>query len=229
MAEEFKPQPHPRHPQDTIRVKNPTNKDFEFFWEGLPHTVLALSEASMPRYLAVHYAKKMIVSIINSKIKKVKMGDQYVDSLRTDDPEIRRQLVPHILLYVEKYFVAPPKPERKPSEVVEVTPESYSIPADKRASSLKIELPESVEKLFGGIEELEKASPPEPVAETAPGAPKLPQGDVSSAEPTKEPTEGKKPKRSHQDLLNELTAMGIETTGQETSEELEQKILAGAR
>ena len=195
------------HPEDQIRVKNPTNLDFTFTWDSIPHTIKAGGEETYSRYLAVHYAKKMIVALVNARSRRVREGGTWKDTLRVDDVRVQKELLPHILLYVVKRFVEPISPERQRAQAEgEFDLEQFNVSEEKRASDLKIEIPkEEEEKIFG--QEIE--------------APKI-------AAPEKADDQGKpatKKKFTLEELQDEARANGIEITGEETKEELEGMIV----
>lgn len=219
------------HLQDLIRVKNPTNRDFTFHWDSLPHTIAAGEEATYPRWMAIHFAKKLIVAIINSKIEKVKVGDSWVDSLRTNDPAIQRKLAPYMLLYVVQRFAPPPKVDKAVTAKSEQKLEDYEIGDTERHIETKIELPEVskdvTEDIFSPT--FEEAPPEPPTTATTNETVKV------EAEPTPKDdllpevaTKGKPKQRSHQDLVNEARALGMELLASETDEQLEKRILEQA-
>jgi hypothetical protein len=217
------------NPQDLIRVKNPTNRNFKFYWDSLPHEIEAGAEATYPRWLALHYCKKLIVAIINSKIEKVKVGDSYTDSLRTSDPAIQRKLAPYILLYVVQRFAPPPKVEKQVTAKSEQKLEDYEVSDTERHVDTKFELPEVstdiTEDIFLPTGEDALSKPAE--ASTAGDTPQV------EAEPAPKddilPEATKKPKRrTHQELANEARALGLELMASETDEALEKRILEQA-
>jgi len=219
------------HPNDLIKVKNPTNRDFTFYWDSLPNTIAAGAEATYERWKAIHYAKKLIVAIINSKIEKVKVGEGYVDSLRTSDPAIQRKLAPYIFLYVVQRFVSPPKVEKVVTAKSEQKLEDYEIGDTERHIDTKFELPEVSKDLTEDIfSPTFQEAPSEPTT-----APTTDESLEVEAEPVlkddimPEVASGKKPKRrSHQDLVNESRALGLEMMAAETDEALEKRILEQA-
>ena len=220
--------PMENNPQDLIRVKNPTNRSFQFFWDSLPHSIEAGEEATYPRWLALHYCKKLIVAIINSKIEKVKVGESYVDNLRTNDPAIQRKLAPYILLYVVQRFAPPPKVEKAVTAKSEQKLEDYEIGDTERHIDTKFELPEVskdiAEDIFSGATE---EGFPEPAKAPTRGespqveAEPIPKDDIMPEAVTK----GKPKHRSHQDLANEARALGLEMMASESDEQLEKRIL----
>lgn len=206
------------HPQDLIRVKNPTNQDFTFYWDSIPHTINAGEEATYPRWMALHYAKKLIVSIINSKIQKVKIGERTVDSISTADPKIQQKLAPMILLYVYQRHIEQPKETKASIKSREFTLEEMQLSDKPRTVKNVIELPElegSESELFGPVIEETPAGEPDQKEE-------LP-GDLLPEVETK----GKK-KATLQELQLEAKAMGLEISAHDTYEELEKKVLSSS-
>lgn len=189
------------HPEDLIRVKNPTNQDFTFFWDSLPHVVRAGQEETFPRYLAVQYAKKMVVTLVNAKSRRVREAGTWRDTLRVDDPKIQRELIPHILLYVVKPFVESPPPAKMRGEAGEFDIEEYRVAQEKRKSDLEIDIPAGEEQKIFGLE------PPKGEDEESPKA-------------------GKKKEFTLEELQDEARANGHEVTGKETKKELEEVIIS---
>lgn len=230
------------HPNDLVRVKNPTNKDFTFTWDSIPKRIDAGEEQTMVRWLAVHYAKKIIVAIINSKITKVKVGERTVDSIRTNDPAIQAKLVPHILLYVVQRFVAAPKVEKKVTAASEFTVSEFEISEKERHVDTKIDLPALGESeasdIFGIPKELEQGfgeTPKEakqPAEETS--TPPEPIKEVTTDETIKEKEDilpdvstGKKARKKAtlSELTQEARALGIDYKASDDYATLESKIL----
>ena len=214
------------NPQDLIRVKNPTNRDFTFYWDSLPHSINAGEEATYPRWMAIHFAKKLIVAIINSKIEKVKVGDSYTDSLRTSDPAIQRKLAPYILLYVVQRFAPPPKVEKAVTAKSEQKLEDYEVSDTERHVDTKFELPEVstdiTEDIFSSTGEDALSKPA--TASTAGDTPQVeaeptPSGDIMPE------TKDKPKRRNHQELSNEARALGLELMATESDDDLERRIL----
>lgn len=58
-----------RRSMDTIRVYNPLDTTFSFMYDRYWHRVPAKSEKDFPRYLAMHFFKKISDEIINNKIQ----------------------------------------------------------------------------------------------------------------------------------------------------------------
>lgn len=54
-----------RKANDTIRVYNPTNKDYFIIWDGYKHRVPAKGTLDCPRYIAMTYRRDMVVQLIN--------------------------------------------------------------------------------------------------------------------------------------------------------------------
>jgi hypothetical protein len=94
---------------DTFEVYNPMDTDFKFMQDRYWHVVKAHETKEMPRYLAKHYAKKIVEFMINQQIQKEgeelkalrekQMGtafrDAYVENVevwdkvpRANDPEL---------------------------------------------------------------------------------------------------------------------------------------------
>lgn len=57
-----------RRSHDTIRVCNPTNQDFVVRWDNVSWKFKAGENRDVPRYIAEHYATKIVDSILMKKI-----------------------------------------------------------------------------------------------------------------------------------------------------------------
>lgn len=222
--------PQKNHSQDTIRVKNPTNQDFTFYWDSLPHTVRSGEEADMERWMAYHYAKKIIVAIVNSKITKVKEGDVYRDSLKTNDPNLSRKLLPLVLLYVVRRWIETPPVEKNKIDGREFSVENFEIGDKPRQVNQRIELESNLSGEETDPFNLVDVEPTkEPEAPTAPPEADVDlNADVPPSDSLKLTTPAKKP-RTLAELQAEARALELEITGQETKAELETKILEVSR
>ena len=113
-----------RKANDTIRVYNPTNKDYFIVWDGYKHRVPAKGTLDCPRYIAMTYRRDMVVQLINElsdkqraewEAERKKKGEaplnDYEKNLllfpkehRTDNPELVRAFSKEIWLGVVKEF-----------------------------------------------------------------------------------------------------------------------------
>lgn len=227
------------HPLDLIRVKNPTNRDFTFYYDSIPHLIAAGEEQTMARWMALHYADKLMVAIINSKIKPIKQGERTIDSLRTNDPNIRSKLAPYILLFVVQRFVEPTAPAKSivPGSGPEFKLSEFAIGDSERSVETTIELPEAEdadENIFGLPEETVEPG----FSEVNPG-PAAPEGAVKPKFGSKEYREMYPPKAralktekaTSQDEGMKVTGdngedlLGTNLAGKKTTDELDRQDL----
>ena len=114
-----------RKSRDVIRVYNPLNETFRFYWDGFPQSVPAKSTKDMERYLANHYFKYISQRIIGDLIikrgnelltkHKKSTGSDYLDKYtenreiwdktpKLDDPELLASIHKDVILgLVEEY------------------------------------------------------------------------------------------------------------------------------
>lgn len=113
-----------RKANDTIRVYNPTNKDYFILWDGYKHRVPAKGTLDCPRYIAMTYRRDMVVQLINELIdkkrveweeKRKKNGEAPINDYeknlllfpsepRTDNEELVKAFSKEIWLGVVKQF-----------------------------------------------------------------------------------------------------------------------------
>jgi hypothetical protein len=117
---------------DTIRVFNPLANPFRFQWDGFWHSVPANGTKDLPRYLAMHYFKKIAEYMIGQqalkegeellKLREKQFGKTFIDKYeenkevwdrvpKMNDPDLLTAIRDTVVLgLVEEYGYDMPEP-----------------------------------------------------------------------------------------------------------------------
>lgn len=114
-----------RRSLDTIRIFNPLDHPFRFYWDSFPWVVPAQGTKDVPRYIAMHYFKKMSDTLIGQQLlaqgaellamREKQFGKRFNDKYeentevwdrvpKLNDPELMAAVMERVILgVIEEY------------------------------------------------------------------------------------------------------------------------------
>lgn len=133
-----------RKSQDVIRVYNPLDVKFNFKYDGYPQSVAAKSTKDFPRYLAVHFFKKIADYMIGQQqrlkgeelkaLREKQFGKSFLDAYeenievwdrvpKLDDPDLLKEIRDTVILgLVEEYGFDVTEEPQEPTKPLDFRP-----------------------------------------------------------------------------------------------------------
>lgn len=127
---------------DTIRIYNPLDRPFRYMYDGFWHQVPAKGTKDEPRYLAMHFFKKISNELIGQqmiakgeellKLREKQLGKSFIDKYeenreiwdrtpRMDDPELLKKIAEIVIVgVVEEYGMELPEETAQPTKPVDL-------------------------------------------------------------------------------------------------------------
>jgi len=170
---------------DVIRVYNPLDHTFSFMYDRFWHRIPAKTYKDLPRYLAMHFFKKICDDMIGAqimkkgeelkKLREAQLGQPFLDHYeenvqiwdrtpKLNDPDLIEQIKKVVLIgLVEEYGMEEPEPEtREPEKPTDFRPLHEQI-----FSSID-KIPVLIEQSQASIQPVETVAHPNVAIETPP-------------------------------------------------------------
>lgn len=207
-----------QHPEDILIVRNINTKDpdfadyFEVKWNGILFRIPPEGIRRMPRYLAYHFCKHLTDRVIY-RMDMAQYGRKMKTS-RVRDQKLRDEIQRKVIIAVDQYFMADETdPQAQLMKMYgQLNPDDKTEPLNLGRVELPLEPP--------SIADIAKDEMGNPILDEL-GVIANDSSGVGQEEVNKIPV-----RRSKGELKEEAEQLGIELTGKESAQDLQDAILA---